>query len=472
MLIIIKLLVIALVTKFIMSACEVKSINEEHKRIVNESEQLIQKYIDLDIFSGVVLLAENGKPFYHKAFGEANRELKIPNKLNTKFDVGSMNKTFTKIIIMQLVAEAKLNLDDKIGKHLDGFPTEAADNITIDHLLYHSSGYGDYHSPDFFEATKEQKTIPALVERIKTQPLLFQPGEEQEYSNAGYILLGAVIEKVTGKTYHKNVRERIVEPLELNETYVDNKDAVPDRSIGYYKNMRGEIFDNENEMEVPNPDGGFQSTAGDILRFYQEYFYGNTLLSEQTKAGMEEFSIYEKYKNTDAAIPQAGGFPGANTAYYEILRDRISIIVLANMDEPVAEQITEGILAIIRGKIPPEPVLPANQLVYSALMEKDAAFVKQNFEELTRNFHPTDPKDLILNNIGYELLFEGSIDDAVKAFELNVELFPEVANCYDSLGEALLKKGDKAGALKNYKKALELDPEMPSAKRMVRELSE
>jgi hypothetical protein len=300
--------------------------------------------------------------------------------------------------------------------------------------LNHESGYGDYHSPDFFEASKEEKSINAIVERIKKLPRFFPPGEEQEYSNSGYILLGAIIEKVTGKTYHQNVKERIVVPLNLTETYVDNKNQVPDRAIGYYKNFRGELFDNENEMEVPNPDGGFQSTTKDILTFYQEYFYGNTLLSVEIKASMEEFKVYEKHSNTGAAIPQAGGFPGANTAYYEILRDRISIIVFANMDEPVAENIAEGILSIVRGQKPDEPVLPAQQLVWSALIEKGPEYVKQNFEDLTRNFHPTDPKDIILNSIGYDLMFEGNLEDAISVFELNVELFPEAANCYDSLG--------------------------------------
>jgi tetratricopeptide (TPR) repeat protein len=140
------------------------------------------------------------------------------------------------------------------------------------------------------------------------------------------------------------------------------------------------------------------------------------------------------------------------------------------MDEPVAENIAEGILSIVRGQKPDEPVLPAQQLVWSALIEKGPEYVKQNFEDLTRNFHPTDPKDIILNSIGYDLIFEGNLEDAISVFELNVELFPEAANCYDSLGEALLKIGDKSKALKKYKKALELDPELPSAKIMVKEI--
>lgn len=445
--------------------------NSEKERIKTESEKLINKYLDLDIFSGVVLIAENGEAFYQEAFGLANRDKNIPNTTNTKFDIGSMNKTFTKVVIYQLVEEGKLKLDDNLGNYLNGFPKEAAEKITVEYLLHHKSGYGDYHSPDFFNATKEEKTISALVERIKKSPLLFPPGTDQQYSNSGFILLGAIIEKVTGKSYHQNVKERIVEPLGLTETYVENKDQVPDRSIGYFKNAKGEIQSNKGFLEIPNPDGGFQSTVSDMLKFYQEYFYGDKLISEEMKNSMEEFNYYKDVSKTQGAIPQAGGFPGSNTVIYEVLRDKISIIVFANMDEPVAEQLGAGILAIVRGKEPQEPALPAIQNLYSALSKKDAKYVKDNFEELTINFHPTDPKDIILNQVGYTFLLNNEVDKAIEAFKLNVELFPNVANCYDSLGEALLANGNKKEALKSYRKALELDPNLPSAQKAVEELS-
>ena len=468
-----KLHIMLIVLLGLINAC--KAIEEQSdldkKAIAQKTDDLVEKYIALDIFSGAVLIAEDGKPFYKKSFGLADRENGIKNTINTKFDIGSMNKTFTKVVIYQLVEEGNLKLDDKLGNYLEGFPNEASEKITIENLLNHTSGYGDYHSPEYFNLPKENKTINGLLQIIKILPLHFEPGTDQDYSNAGYILLGGIIEKVTGKSYYQNVRERITEPLGLNETYLENKDQVPDRAIGYFKNAKGEIEDNGNEFNVPNPDGGFHSTVSDILKFYREYFYGNKLLSAETKNKMEEFGYYDEVSKTGGAIPQAGGFPGANTVIYEILRDKISIIVFANMDEPVAEQLGAGILAIIRGQEPDEPALPAIQNVYKAMNERGRDDVKENFDELTRNFHPTDPKDLILNQVGYEFLFDDEIDKAIQAFKLNVEMFPDVANCYDSLGEALLKKGNKKEALKNYKKALELNPDMPSARMMVKELS-
>lgn len=444
----------------------------DKKAIETKVDQLVDDYQKLDIFSGVVLIAQDGKPFYHKAFGLADREKGIANKLNTKFDIGSMNKTFTRVVILQLVEEGKLKLKDKLSKILPEFSDKIFSKITVSHLLNHTAGFGDYYmSPGFFDAPIEEKNIESLVKRIRQMPLLFKPGTENEYSNSGYILLGAIIEKITGKSYHQNVKDRIVIPLKLNETYVEDKYNVPDRAIGYFKTMRGELMDNMEFVEVANPDGGFQATAENILRFYQEFHYGQTLLQENTKMQDEFYSMIQVHRTTGGAIPHTGGFDGANTVNYEILRDRISVVVFANMNEPVAENLGAGILAIIRGKTPEKPSLPAAESVYQAYSSSGIDYVKTHFNELITNFHPTDPKSLILNEIGYEFLFENEAQKALEIFKLNTTLFPDDANVWDSLGECYLKMGDKESALKYYNKALEIDPELPSAVEAVSKLN-
>lgn len=171
-------------------------------------------------------------------------------------------------------------------------------------------------------------------------------------------------------------------------------------------------------------------------------------------------------------IPLAGGFNGANTVHMEMPADNISIVVMANMDEPVAEKICFGIHAIINGKEPARAVLPAKLNVLQAFTESGVAYVKQHFETLTANWHPADPKDLILNNLGYDLLSSGKTNQALEIFKLNTELFPNIGNCWDSYGEALLKKGDRKAALAAYKKALEINPDIPTAKDAVKQLQE
>jgi CubicO group peptidase (beta-lactamase class C family) len=433
-------------------------------------DALVKQYQDLDIFSGIVLVAEHGIPKYHKAFGMANRENKIANTINTKFDIGSMNKSFTKTVILQLIEEGKLKVTDNLGKFIPGFPEIAATKITITDLLDHSSGYTDYWGEGFNDLPIEQKRLAGLVERIKKLRLEFEPGTETAYSNSGYVLLGAIIEKITGLTYHQNVIDRIINPLNMTETYVIDKNKVPNRAIGYFKDMKGNISNNLGFAEVPNPDGGFHSTPSDIVKFYSEYFYGTKLLSMETKSNEAFFGSINKRKTSGKASLMAGGFPGANTAYLEIMRDEISIIVFANMDEPVGEQLASGILALVRGQEPISPSLPANQNVYKHYKKHGIKYIEENFLVLTKNFHSEDPKGMILNGIGYDFLRDDNIEEALKFFQLNVKLFPEDANLWDSLGEVHFKLGNNEKALEYYEKALAIDPYMESATNMIKKI--
>lgn len=433
-------------------------------------DAVVKKYQALDVFSGIVLIAENGDEKYHKAFGFANRKTKEKNTITTKFDIGSMNKSFTKTIILQLLEEGKISMNDTLGKYIKGFPFTAGTKITIKNLLNHSSGYSEYWGNDFDELSIDQKRLPALVERIKKLKLHFEPGSDFKYSNSGYVLLGAIIEKVTRKTYNENVVARIIIPLKMTETYVIDKHLVPNRAIGYYKDMRGNISSNIGFTEVPNPDGGFQSTPRDVVKFYNEYFYGSKLLSKALKNNPDHFKSNIKNRNSGKASLMAGGFRGANTAYYEVLRDKISIIVFANMDEPVAERLGADIVDLIRGETPNEPSLPANQNVYKHYKKFGLKYVEENFYKLIDNFHSEDPKGMVLNGIGYGFLKEGNIDEALKFFKLNVKLFPKDANLWDSLGEVYFTKENYKKALQYYNQALILDPNLESSKEMIKEI--
>ncbi len=444
------------------------------KNIVEEKvDRLVKQYLELDVFSGVVLIAEKGKPIYHKAFGYADRKQNIPNTLSTKFNIGSMNKTFTKIAILQLVEEGRLSLDNRLNTLLPQFSNEQYSKITVKHLLNHSAGFGDYYrSMDYFDLPENERDIQSVLQMIKDMPLLFEAGTERAYSNSGYVILGAIIEKISKKSYYQYVREHIVNPLELKNTYLSSQEKIPNKAIGYHKTMKGDLRDNSDFVEVSKPDGGFWSTAEDVMKFYREFHYGHQLLKEETKLKDEFYRLTTQHRTTGGAIPHAGGFEFFNSINLEILRDDITIVVLANMRETIAEQLGMGILSIIRGQEPEKPSLPAVENVYKAYINYGIDHIKKNFEDLTVNFHPADPKSWILNSIGYELMSEHKLHQAIELFSLNTELFPEDANVWDSLGEAYLNKGDKAKALKYYSKALDLDPMMPSAQEAVSKLSE
>lgn len=438
--------------------------------IKKKTEALVQSYIDLGIFSGVVIIAGQGKPFFKKAYGLADRQQGIPNTVDTRFVIGSMNKTFTHVVLLQLIEEGKLKYTDRMTDILSGFSQPDADDITIGQLIEHRSGFGDYHFKPYWDLDQSQKNIQGILPILKDMPLLFKPGEGDEYSNAGYIILGAVIEKLTGKTFGQNVKERIAEPLQLKSLVVSNVKSIPNRAIGYLKTIDG-YENNEEFITEPRSDGGFYANAEDILKFYREYFYGTQLLKQETKNQDFFFrQISPIYNEHGTGIPLAGGFNGANTVHLELLADDMSIVVFANMDEPIAEKIAIGILHIMKGKEPAEPMLPAVLNVHQAYSEHGIDYVKNNFQILTQNWHDMDPKDYILNNLGYNLLFSGNVDQALEVFKLNTELFPDIGNCWDSYGEALLKKGDKKAALRMYRKALKINPDIPTAREAVEKL--
>ncbi len=438
-------------------------------------DDLVQAYTDLGIFSGVVLVAEEGKPVYHKAFGLADRSTGRMNTTETRFDIGSMNKSFTKVAVLKLIHEDKLSMDDPLGKYLDGFSREVSENVTIRHLLTHTSGFGDYHGPDYFDRSYDEKKLWPIVEILKGMPLMFPPGEEQAYSNAGYVLLGAIMEKAAGKDFFDLINELVVQPLGLENTYLREKYNTPNRAIGYMLTMRGELESNDVFNDPPKPDGGFYSTTEDILKFYRAYFYGNTLWTDEVRKLDPMYPFLQEHMDSGGAIPHAGGFGGSNTVLYEILRDRITVVVFANMDEVVAEDLGAGILAIIRGLKPKQPAYPAIPLIYQSYREQGINYVEDHFEELSANWHPADPKDWILNNIGYNLLYsgiKGEQQQAIEILELNTRLFPEVANTWDSLGEAWKATGNKEKAISCYQKALKLDPGLESARDALKELQE
>jgi len=445
--------------------------NEHITELSEKIEALAQDYLDLEIFSGIILVAEKGNIQFHNAYGLANRETNTANTINTLFDIGSMNKTFTSIVVKQLAAEGKLNLDDKLTQYISGFKDPNADKITINHLLNHESGFADYHTRDYFDLPLNERKLNAIVERAKSYELNFEPGAEQDYSNLGYVILGAVIEKVSGTSYFDNVNERIVKPLNLKNTYLNEFSGLENRiAHGYYYSPLGELEESAPMQDIPNPDGGFLSTTEDIMTFYRSYYYDDLLLSEEAKSN-DPFFNYLKELPDGKATGSVGGFEGFNTALYQVVSNDLTIIVFANMDEPVAEHIALDILALSRGETPNKPQAPAIQNVREAFNKNGAEFIKANFEELTINFHPEDPKDIILNALGYAYLYEANdVDKAIELFKLNTELFPDIANCWDSYGEALAKSGKKEEAIKAYEKALAIRPNLESAKNALKDL--
>lgn len=274
-----------------------------------------------DLFSGVVLIANDGKPILHQAYGLANRELNAPNAPDTKFNLGSINKMFTAIAIRQLASAGKLSLNDTVRKHLPDSPLLSAEVITIQQLLEHRSGLGDIFNENWDRKPKnELRSIGDYLPLFANEPLQFEPGKRQQYSNAGYIVLGAIIEKLSGQTYYDYVRENIFAPAAMKNTESYELDAIVlNRAVGY--TQRGLPGKRSNIYTLPSRGssaGGGYSTAPDLLKF------ANAAAAGKIKGARNE------------GVGVAGGSPGVNAAL-EIAPERgMTIIVLANTDPPAA----------------------------------------------------------------------------------------------------------------------------------------
>src|SRR5256884_3142148 len=234
----------------------------------------VRKRLDLEAaagrFSGTVLIARNGTPVLAEAYGLSDREHPTPNTLRTRFRIGSMNKMVTATGQLQLVQAGKLGLNDPVGKYLPDYPNkDVASKVTIYHLLTHTGGTGDIFGPEFSTHRQELRTLADYVKLYGNRPLQFEPGSKWEYSNYGFILLGVIIEKVSGQSYYDYVRDHVYNPAGMTSSGSEPEDqAVGDRSVGYTRMGGGAEHPNTETLPYRGTSaGGGYSPVADLLKF-------------------------------------------------------------------------------------------------------------------------------------------------------------------------------------------------------------
>jgi len=306
-----------------------------------------------DKFSGVVLVAQNGVPVLEEALGLADRNLGIPITMDTRFNLGSMDKMFTAVSILQLVEQGKLSVDDHIVDVLPDYPNRAvAEAVTIHQLLTHTTGMGDCFTGAFFTTPPEQlKTIAGYLPLFVDKPLQFEPGTQYAYSNEGYMVLGLIIEKISRQGYFDYVKENVFLPAGmLNMDALELDEATSDIAIGYTTqdaegNQTGGLADNSLLMPVKGtPAGGGYATAGDLLSF-GEALLGNQLLSPeftelllQGKVAVREdvqyaYGFLDKRMVGQRTVGHGGNAPGVCNLFDMYLDLDYTLIVLSNSDE-------------------------------------------------------------------------------------------------------------------------------------------
>lgn len=326
----------------------------------------LQKKLDdatkADRFSGAVMLAKNGHPIFARAYGLADRDKDIPNSLNTRFRIGSMSKMFTAVAVLQLAEANKIRLDDPVGRYLAGYPNKKlATEVTIDDLLDNSGGTGDvvnapgHHgllSPDFLAHRAQLRTIGDYIRLYGDRAPDFKPGSRFEYSNFGFILLGAVIEKVSGENYYEYVRKHIYDPAGMHSSGSEPEDRkIPNLSIGYTRYGTGHLHPDTDTLPYRGaPDGGSYSTVHDLLAFAAALRNHRLLDAHYTELlttgkidmpvnGRYAYGFMDHRSAGVQCVGHAGAWPGTNSDFEMCLDSRYAYAVLSNMDPPSAQQI-------------------------------------------------------------------------------------------------------------------------------------
>lgn len=319
-------------------------------------DAVVRDDADKGAFMGAVLVARDDVVLFDKGYGSANLEWNIPNDGATKFRLGSVTKQFTAVAILLLQDRGKLTLDAPVKTYLPDAPA-AWDKVTVRHLLTHSAGIPNFTNFPDYGATK---TLPAthdsLIARFRDKPLEFAPGEKFAYSNSGYVLLSAIIEKLSGQSYAAFVAENLFKPLGMADTGYDSHAMIlPRRASGYAPGPKGPVNADYISMTIPQGAGGLYSTTWDLLK-WQRGVYGGKLL---TPAALVAFRT--PYKDGYAlgvgvqsaggstTIEHGGGIEGFNTSLAYDPDRKLTVVVLGNLNGPAPGKLSKALMTLARG---------------------------------------------------------------------------------------------------------------------------
>jgi len=438
-----------------------KKISDE--QLVQHVDALVSQATQMGLFSGIIVVAKNGSPVYERIEGYRDWEAKLPITPATHFNIGSINKFFTDELVHQLILEKKVQLQDPVQKHFTLFGNRLDQQITIAQLMEHRSGLGDYFSSADFRQAEDPAalTLQNQLNTIRKMPLVFEPGKGSRYSNSGYIVLGAIIEAATGKSFDQNLKERILEPLQLNNTFYTQADqqrvelARPTylHVDGRKQNWHG------NGILAPSPAGSMLSTTKDLIT-----------LAEAARGG--KLPSGRKYLLEN----QAGGTEALN-AIMAILPEGISVIILANMGF-IADEISDRIAALYLGhpsrplRYPLEMELFNNYKKEGAgYFEKNLQFITQELMQKTFDVKKRRPEDeRMLQFLANRFKASNRPDIALELLQLNAKLFEEKANVHFALAEAQLGAGEREAARSNYRRTLLINPSHEGAKKKLAQL--
>jgi CubicO group peptidase (beta-lactamase class C family) len=320
-----------------------------------EINEVLKAYTKQNSFNGTVLVARQGIVLLDKGYGYKNIQAKTLNDSNTIYQIGSLTKQFTAIIILQFQEQLKLSVSDPLSKYIPDYPN--GDRITIEHLLTHTSGIVNYTKDELFMANNAINpiSIEDLIRRFKNLPLEFTPGEKYSYSNSGYILLGYIIQKISGKSYFEVVKENIFQPLGMNHSGFDFKALKnSDKATGYLRltqkiNKPAPTVDSTVSFSA----GGIYTTVGDLYKWDRALYTEKIISSASLQKAFTPYKANYGYgwviDSTfgKKVLMHEGGIFGFVSFIGRIPADEICIILLDNLGSEGLPKIAESINAIL-----------------------------------------------------------------------------------------------------------------------------
>jgi CubicO group peptidase (beta-lactamase class C family) len=326
------------------------------QEITRKVDEYMSAAVRVNRFSGAVLLARDGQPMVSRGYGMANIELGVPNTSQTVFRLGSVTKQFTSMAILLLQERGKLSVSDPICKYLSDCPP-AWQPITIKHLLTHTAGVPNYTEfPDFMKTAAVDTTAAELTNRFRDKPLQFALGEKYAYSNSGYYLLGTIIERASGKSYPDFLQENIFTPLGMKQSGYDNPvRIIKNRAAGYARTTDGFINAAPISMSTAYAAGALYSTVEDLLLWDQALYTVKLVSRKSLDEAFTPFksnygygwTIGKRYDHQ--VIAHGGGIFGFSSYIARYPADRVTVVVLSNVEGAPSGEIANSLAAIIFG---------------------------------------------------------------------------------------------------------------------------
>jgi CubicO group peptidase (beta-lactamase class C family) len=342
--------------KLLVAACVLLVAAAAAAQDTARMEQIIQGYVQNKTFMGTVLVARDGDVVLSKGYGMANLEWDIPNQPSTKFRLGSITKQFTAASILLLEERGKLRTSDPVKKYFAEAPA-AWDAITLHYLLTHTSGIPNFTSlPEYNTIKLSNSPIDKTIASFKDKPLDFAPGDRMSYSNSGYLVLGYVVEKVGGVPYTQFLQDNIFTPLAMQDSgYDSNTGIISHRASGYSPGPGGPANAGYVHMSVPHGAGALYSTTEDLLKWEQALFGGKLVsvasLQKMTTPEKSDYAygLVVVTQNGRKRIVHGGGIEGFNTSMAYYPDSKTAVIVLANLNGSVPDQLSSQLSAVVFG---------------------------------------------------------------------------------------------------------------------------